>query len=804
MAKKNPNLDKSMKNIQDSIDQMYQTTYYNSPSSAKALSSLTDRINASINGITSYNMSSTGTPNVSKLYNRLKMSNNDSIIPGDRGRTTDIGNKLFDDAIGFDDFYSNFMQNRYLVEVDAEIDAVCKYFPELVEALEVKKEGVLCADHFNKDFLTLKKANGTDKDGDASFEEESSILKTRYDLLNLIDDIYDKTARYGEQFLYVVPYSIALGRLLADKSNTVSPLGAGIQRDVHEGAVFADNREFKLSVSNNRFTITDVKGSHVFANEACVMLESSVTKGGKTLPPQYADVLDANESFELKVELCTSGIVESVVKDAYYTANRRSHLAESASAEYDRVLLEKNGGLEIVQKNKTTGQLEIRGKENELVANTSSDGLFNLDHNKNAEDDGRPVEVPGCVVARLKREQVIPIFIGESNKSLGYYYIEICSAEAMQDFQGYNYIMADSLTSIRGSNSANNAPFNVVDPMRQEKLLQYLAGQLSTFIDRQFIQANQDLRDEIYMILKQNDLFNTASIDKIKVSFIPPEDMHHFYFKLDPKSHRGISDLEKAMVPAKIYACMYITDAIAQMVRGQDKRVFYVRQNVETNISKTLMNTIQQIKQGNFGLRQFSSINNVLNMTGKFNDFVIPTNASGDSPVQIEVLQGQQFNDNTERMNQLKEMAINSVDVPFEIIQTRQSVDYAMQLSMSSSRFLRKVYHRQGQYAPLISRLITKLYRYEFGKKDEIEAILPPPMFLNMANTNQLVDNIKQYVTTVTEYEMNNIEDEKIKNMYMEEVFKFYVGTHVELSEHEKILKRVQAKAFSEKEQEEE
>lgn len=216
------------------------------------------------------------------------------------------------------------------------------------------------------------------------------------------------------------------------------------------------------------------------------------------------------------------------------------------------------------------------------------------------------------------------------------------------------------------------------------------------------------------------------------------------------------------------------------------------------------MNTIQQIKQGNFGLRQFSSINNVLNMTGKFNDFVIPTNASGDSPVQIEVLQGQQFNDNTERMNQLKEMAINSVDVPFEIIQTRQSVDYAMQLSMSSSRFLRKIYHRQGQYAPLISRLVTKLYKYEFGKNDEIEAILPPPMFLNMANTNQLVDNIKQYVTTVTEYEMNNIEDEKIKNMYMEEVFKFYVGTHVELSEHEKILKRVQAKAFSEKEQEEE
>lgn len=369
----------------------------------------------------------------------------------------------------------------------------------------------------------------------------------------------------------------------------------------------------------------------------------------------------------------------------------------------------------------------------------------------------------------------------------------------MQDFQGYNYMMSDSLTSIRGSNSGMNAPFNVIDPTRQEHLLQYLAGQLSRFIDKEFVQTNQDLAEEIYMILKQNDLFNTPSIDMIKVTFIPPEDMIHFYFKLDPQTHRGISDLEKAMVPAKLYACMYITDAIGQMVRGQDKRVYYVRQNVETNISQTLMNTINQIKQGNFGLRQFSNINNVLNMTGRFNDFVIPTNASGDPPVQIEVLPGQQFTDNSERMNALKEQAITSVDVPFEIIQTRQSVDYAMQLSMSSSRFLRKIYHRQGQYVPFLNRLISKLYNYQYGEKKELSVTLPPPMFLNMANTNQMVDNIKQFITTTTEYELNNIEDEKLKNIYMQELFEFYVGTHVELEKHKELLTKAKMRAETEK-----
>ena len=103
--------------------------------------------------------------------------------------------------------------------------------------------------------------------------------------------------------------------------------------------------------------------------------------------------------------------------------------------------------------------------------------------------------------------------------------------------------------------------------------------------------------------------------------------MIHVYFKLDPITHRGISDLDKSMVPAKIYASMYITDAIGKLVRGQDKRVFYVKQTVDSNIAQTLMNVINQVKQGNFGFRQFSNINNV-------HKIYICTNINSTSPIQ--------------------------------------------------------------------------------------------------------------------------------------------------------------------------
>ena len=151
---------------------------------------------------------------------------------------------------------------------------------------------------------------------------------------------------------------------------------------------------------------------------------------------------------------------------------------------------------------------------------------------------------------------------------------------------------------------------------------------------------------------------------------------------------------------------------------------------------------------------------------------------------------GQQFSDNSEQMQQLKEMAVNATGVPFEIVQTRLSVDYAMQLSMSNSKFLRKIYARQGIFAPYLSRLITKIYNFEYKDTLDITVQLPPPVFINTANTNQLVDNTKQFVQNIAEIDMANEKDEKVKNEYMKKLFQFYIGTHIDISRHEAILKK--------------
>lgn len=793
-----------MSRVNRTMDSLYTSTYYTSPNNTKALDQLRDKIDSNLDRIVNTNMDTMGIPSVSKLYSRMKIDL-DRQNADARGKAT--VEDYFNDALNYDDFFATFQSNRYLLEMDAEIDSTCKYFPELEEAIAVMKEGVLSPDYFSKDFLSMSTTSTQQKD---DFDDRAKELKERYNLLPLIEDVYYHTSKYGEDFIYCVPYSTALSRLLTDKPRT-SLTTASIE---HEGAIEEEpmNESFTLEVTPTSSTIRNSNKVAVVSGKPLAFTEAtSFARTEKRLKTEENVIVESaapqpllkdQESFKLNIEICRKGIIESVVENARI-ANKRRNFMESVSSEFSKSILNEKGDLKIVKKDKKTGKLSIAGMEDELEDEKETltpDGMINLaKQDRTTPNKEIKVDVPGCVVARVRREQVIPIYIGENNTCLGFYYIELRSYEALEDFRGLNYIMSDSLTSIRGSNSGMNAPFNCVDPSRQEELLKYVAGQLSQLIDKEFVNANQDLRQELYMILKYNDLFNTPAIDKVKITFVPPEDLIHVYFQLDPVTHRGISDLDKAMVPAKIYASMYITDAIGKLVRGQDKRVYYVKQQVDTNIAQTLMNVINQVKQGNFGFRQFSNINNVLNITGKFNDLFIPTSPSGESPIQIETMPGQQFTDNSEFMQQLKEMAVNATGVPFEIVQTRLSVDYAMQLSMSNSKFLRKIYARQGIFTPYLSRLVTKLYNFEYKENIEVKVVLPPPVFINTMNTNQLVDNTRQFVQNIADIELANEEDDKVKNEYMKQLFQFYMGTHIDISRHEQILQKAMQKVQTEK-----
>ena len=736
--------------IQSNTDDIYKSTYYTDPENKRQLDNLKNNIDTSIKNILNNNINSTGEPNMSRFYERLFFN-----TQNDKDTVAEF-EKIFGDNDFINNLSSSYMDNRWIKAIDDELDETLRYMPKLEEALQTLRDNVLSADSFNKDFLTLKPAI----DGDGSqdqFDHNIQDLKKNYDLLKLINDIYYDTSKYGETFIYCVPYEKAIQNLMDHKNDN---RGIAIRSNYNESTVILED------------TINDT-------SEKIDMSRFNLDKISE-------DINDINLNFEID----NSGILRSVIESEKDARDKRKMVNEQSLCE--QYLMElgmtdiRNDGkayaFDNVERYQVGGKLpehhnfdKTLNDDMELpnIDSSASDGLVNTDKAKNV----KLKSMNGCIVKKLRRECVTPIMINDI--CLGYYYFEFDNNMAFFDESQPSTGMVNTITGLRSNGRAE--AYDVLQ--RRDDAIRYVASMLATKIDTKFINDNQDLKREIYYILKYNDEFsnNEANMQNIRVSYIPPEDINHIYFELDENTGRGISDLNLALIPAKLWVAIYITNCLAIMTRGNDKRVYYVRQSVESNISKTLLKTVNEIKKSNFGIRQIQNINNVLNITGRFNDYIIPRGADGNSPIEFEVMQGQQIEIKTELLNLLEEAAINSTGVPLELIQSRQSPDYAMQLTMSNTKFLRFVYGRQSLFQQMIQPLLTKIYDIEYGTTDSIDVTLPPPLFINVTNTNQLIVNTSDFCNSIVEIFMGDSQDDVIKAKVGKKLKAYYLGSYVNM-----------------------
>lgn len=711
----NKTINTLVSSIRGNIDNLYKNTYFSQINNKKDLNNIKADIDASIDDIINANINNVGVPNISQLYSRLKIKNGEN--------SDSISNQLedlFNDKSLTDSLMVNFTENRYIKDYDEEIDIICKYMPSLEDALDAKKDNVLSADHFTKDFINAK--NKSNINNSVVFNDRISLLKDKYNLLELFETAYDNASKYGEEFIYNVSYNKALSRLLSTKNNTSAP-----------------------------FVTTEA------AND---IIDGVITESFEI---NYKDEKDEKIS-NFNVELNVSGVIESLVLEY----KKASEILNENSTKYYSNTVPRNISFEGIEKKKDK---------------IASDGLIDV----NSKENKSNINVPGSIIKRLKRENVLPIYI--EDLCLGYYYIE----HDYESLFGAQSAMDPMLSLKTGKTNT------LINNKNNDNVIKMLSSKLSSFIDSKFINANQDLSKEIYMILKHNDIFNAKDSNQFKVTFIPPEDIVHIYFKKDPVTHRGISDLDRALIPAKLYTSLYMTGYLGIMTRGHDKRVYYVKQNVDTNISKVLLNTINQIKKGNMGARELTSVKNLLNITGRYNDYIIPVGASGDSPINFEVMQGQNIDIKQELLDLLEQMAVNSTDVPYEYVQSRQTVDYAVRLTMSSGKFLRKSFKRQAKCEIFFSRIMTSVYNTEFDENDDIEVELPPPAFLNLLNTNSMIQNINETVSSILEMEMADETDEMVRNIFTKKLKRNYLSGYLDLKNIESLKEQSYMEAKIEK-----
>lgn len=771
--------------IQANIDDLYKNTYFTNNDNSKYIDSIKRKMDDDLEGLIDKAKAQNGGTNMADLYARTLARN-------DTDSLNEIRSALEDETVLADimDIYS---QNALVRDLDREIDTVCKYMPKLDEALDIKKDNVLSADHFNDDAvrISIENVSGTGIKNDNSNKSEADgsdleLFARKYDLEAFRNELYSKTAKYGEQFVYIVPYKRALEKLIArtDGASLLSEEGILTEESINEGLQSINET---LSF---RYTDTDESKLKSFGAQELYDLSES------TLSDSSLEGLKSNniEYSGLDIEINKTGVIPGIIAQE---CNMRRIFSETVSlfgeeslgsarnAYLSNSLYFKN----INKKLKKAAQ----GGTLEGPTSLADDGLKDLDEPTKA-NDAEQLEIPGAVFEILEHDRVKPIYI--NNTCLGYYYIE------MNDPNGGNaeeqMTFTSTLGGMRPRRTARENEANGGTSTQDNEVLMKIARKIAQRIDKKFINSNQDIAKEIYTVLKYN-ADNNGKTTKLRISFIPPSDIIHSYFELNKKTHRGVSDIVKSLFPAKLYTCLYISNTIALLTRGYDKRLYHVKQTIDTNITSVLLNVINQIKRSNFNLRQIENMNNIMNVTGRFNDLVIPQNANGESPVSFEIMPGQNVEVKTEFMNMLEEMAVNQTGVSLEMVNSRYQESTATHLTMSNARFLIKVYARQKLYEPILSAIYTKLYQYEYNTNSIVKVELPPPIMLNFTNTSQILSMSQELIQNIVQMKFGSSQNEQEKLAFTSLLMEYYYDSFLPMDKINAMADKAKAKTAANK-----
>lgn len=723
MAKKSTN--GLIKFIQNSMNKLYQNTFYSQPNEKINLDKIKSDMDLSLDKLTDSTKIDYGLDSIVNLYSRLYKTTMDQDVNGL------LNNKSLLEGL----FLSTYTDNKSLREQDDEKDAICKYMPKLEDALKAKQDNILSADHYSRDYLIIKNLTSSDEE----FKEKVKRFKEKYKLIDKINKAYSDTAHYGEQFRYVVPYKKALSKLLKTKD----------LYNNYNGQNF-NEAEIQQSFSESTSFIT-----YDFSKNQ-IISESGNTKNKAVMKDKLiADDPAFKKMPNITVEFNKSSVLESAFNEAFKS---RKIMSNSQTVPNDAATFQ---GLD------------------------SSESIYNI-NNKSNSSDNEDIKVPGCIDKKLPRHSVVPLYMDDM--CLGYYCIE----NDYDEFFPKNGAI-DPMISLRNGN------FEMNETSKKDQLLKYISHSLSDEIDSKFINANQDLTKEIYTVLKSNETLNSNNINRLRITYIPPEDMVHWYWDKDEKSNRGISDLEPALLTAKLYVGLYTSNITGYLTRGYDRRLYYVKQGVERNTSKVLMNVINQIKKANFNAREMTNLKHILNMQGKFNDFVIPLSSTGEPPIQFEIMPGQQIDLQTDFLNMLEEKSISALDMPYELMQSQQSVDYAVRLTMSSGRVLKMALNRQGRVKEIATEYITKLWNAEFQTNDRLEVELPAPAFLNLMNTSTVVENTDQLIESLMQTETTG--DDQVDLILKKKIKRDRLSTYIDFDKFDKL--KAEAKMEYEKEKKE-
>ena len=367
-------------------------------------------------------------------------------------------------------------------------------------------------------------------------------------------------------------------------------------------------------------------------------------------------------------------------------------------------------------------------------------------------------------------------------------------------------------------------------------IVDMLVKGISEKIDNKYIEKNEAFRDLLFGLVRMDYIISK----EIDITFLEASQLDHV--KIDSTMTYGVSRIASSMFPAKLYLALLLTNLMLKINQGRDRRVFYVDTDLDDDFEGNIEQIIKDVKSSEIPTSSFgstTSVSTVLNTVGSLENYYIPT-IDGNRPFDIDVISGMQVDINDELMEKLLKSAIIGTGVPYNYIDATNEIDFARSLSMQNQGFVKKVVNYQQVFSRFFTKVIRKMYKYEFGiddidetknnklkeikiknkkrgkksKKDDdadshssmidiekIEIVFPEPVLLNVTTNNEQIEATNTTIEYITEMyvDANDENADDIKRRFKKELARSVYMKNLDWEAIDKAYDKMQEDSIEEK-----
>lgn len=414
-----------------------------------------------------------------------------------------------------------------------------------------------------------------------------------------------------------------------------------------------------------------------------------------------------------------------------------------------------------------------------------------------ANFDGLVLKGDTAIVKRLDTRNLVKL--DYDGKVYGYIYLDVIEAK-----NGFNQV--DMQTGSSNPSNASSQPQNSVvnainaivytsndvsNPeqvksasINQDPKIKFIAdffvNRLSDKENLNLMKKNENFKDAIYQSLI---LRRVTKEERLRVTFLSPEEVVH----IDRKK----SIFDNVLFFCKMYIATLITILMQNIVRGGDKRAYYVEVGLDNDASNAVNSAIRDIKTKDVSNVHNLDLSSMLNILGETSDYFIPT-ISGEKPISIEDVSGlSNVSLDDDFLNWLSNNIFTGIGIPAAYLTETDNIEFAKALAMQNSRFVRDIVSEQLILGEGYSELLQKIYLKEYGEPSQEEDInkdlkfldvesikvsFPPPVTLNITNLNNQLGDLNTLIDAVSEVldvDQDNLDAAKL--VFKREMFRKFL-----------------------------